>query len=40
MDEIDALTQPRCPECGTVLRDSPPGFVCVSDGLLFIRDRV
>jgi len=32
--------QPRCPECGTVLRDFPPGFSCAPCGLTFLRTQI
>ena len=38
MNEFDALAQPTCPECGTVLRDVDAGFECTNCGLLFLRD--
>lgn len=25
---MDELAQPRCPNCATVMRDHPRGFVC------------
>jgi len=28
MDDIDLAEQPRCPACGTVLRDTIKGYVC------------
>jgi hypothetical protein len=41
MDDVaDLFTQPPCPECATVLRDSPPGFVCGCCGLLFLRSEL
>lgn len=41
MDDVaDLLEQPRCPSCGTVLRDAPPGYRCASCGLLFLRGEV
>lgn len=30
----DDLAQPRCPHCGTVLRDHPAGFRCGGCGHL------
>ncbi|MFF2631944.1 hypothetical protein ACFVR6_03585 [Microbacterium sp. NPDC058021] len=36
MDEFDDVAQPRCPECGTVLRHAPKGFVCATCGLAFL----
>lgn len=28
MDELDAIAQPHCPECGVVMRTEPHAFVC------------
>jgi len=36
MDEFAGMTQPQCPECGTVLRNVPNGYVCRSCGLAFL----
>lgn len=36
MDELDDIAQPRCPECGTVLRDIVAGFECATCGLVFV----
>jgi uncharacterized Zn finger protein (UPF0148 family) len=38
MTELDALAQPACPECGTVLRDIRGGFRCPSCALSFLPD--
>lgn len=35
---IDDLEQPRCKQCGTVLRDDPRGFECVPCGIVYLRD--
>lgn len=32
MDLFDAAEQPRCPECGVVMRDVPGGWQCPSCG--------
>lgn len=31
MDDV-GIVQPRCPECGTVMRDDPRGFHCAGCG--------
>lgn len=31
MEDLD-ITQPRCPACGTVMRDDPRGFRCAGCG--------
>jgi uncharacterized Zn finger protein (UPF0148 family) len=36
MDELDDATQPRCPECGTVLHDMTGALVCRSCNLVFL----
>lgn len=28
MDEWAGMTQPKCPDCGVVMRDDPRGFWC------------
>lgn len=38
MTDLDALAQPACPECGTVLRDIRGGFRCPSCELAFLPD--
>ncbi|MDT0185159.1 hypothetical protein Q9S36_33750 [Microbacterium sp. ARD31] len=39
-DIFDAAAQPRCPECGTLLRDVPGGFLCPTDGLSFLSTQL
>jgi len=39
-DAFDGLEQPKCPECGTVLRDVPGGYECPSCKMLFLRNQV
>lgn len=34
MDEF--LAQPKCPECGTVLRDVPRGYECRECELIYL----
>jgi len=34
------FAQPRCPECGTVLRDTATGFSCGSCALWFLRNQL
>ena len=40
MDFLDGLEQPKCPECGTVLRDVEAGYECKSCVLLYLRNQV
>ncbi len=39
-DDVEAGTQPRCPECGVVMRDDPAGAVCPECGLTQPHDDV
>lgn len=38
MDDLDAASQPQCPNCGTVLRDARRGYVCVECNLAFVAN--
>ncbi|TQK18507.1 hypothetical protein FBY40_0994 [Microbacterium sp. SLBN-154] len=38
LDGFDALAQPACPECGTVLRDIRRGYRCPTCELVFLPD--
>ena len=35
-DPLDDAQTPRCPECGTVLRDAGPGYTCRTCHLVVI----
>jgi hypothetical protein len=32
VDDLDDAAQPRCPDCGVLMRDVPEGWVCPSFG--------
>lgn len=34
MTDLDAVAQPRCPDCGVLMRDDPRGYKCPSCGYL------
>jgi len=40
MDDLDAIAQPRCPECGVVMRTDAHAFVCPHCGHLQLLDEV
>ena len=37
MDEWDVMQQPRCPQCGTVMRDVLNEFECGGCGLVVVN---
>lgn len=40
MDDLDAIAQPRCPECSVVMRTEQHAFVCPHCGHLQLLDDV
>lgn len=38
MDDLDIGAQPKCPTCGTVLRDVKGGYVCIECNMAYVGD--